>query len=149
MFPFIFAFLAFSIGLASFFNGTMVVRFGMKKLVGIALYGVVGFSVVFLALITAFSGLPPLTLLLPVMFCGFLFVGILFGNLNALAMQPLGQMAGLGAAIIGSMSSIFSVPIALSIDSFLNGTLYPIGFGFLIFFSLAFVSVRFAEKSVH
>ncbi len=149
MFPFIFAFLAFSIGLASFFNGTMVVRFGMKKLVGIALYGVVSFSVVFLALITAFSGLPPLTLLLPVMFCGFFFVGILFGNLNALAMQPLGQMAGLGAAIIGSMSSIFSVPIALSIDSFLNGTLYPIGFGFLIFFSLAFVSVRFAEKSVH
>ena len=83
------------------------------------------------------------------MFVGFFFVGILFGNLNALAMQPLGEMAGLGAAIIGSLSSLFAVPIALFIDSFLDGNLYPIGFGFLAFFSLAFVSVRFADKDAH
>lgn len=57
-------------------------------------------------------------------------MGILFGNLNALAMQPLGDMAGLGAAIIGSLSSLFSVPIALFVDSFLDGNLYPIGIGF-------------------
>lgn len=146
-FPFIFAFLAFSIGLASFFNGTMVMRFGMSKLVHVAFYGVISFAVVFVALISAYGGLPPLVPLVLVMFVGFFFVGILFGNLNAMAMQPLGQMAGLGAAIIGSLSSMFSVPIALSIDSFLTGNLYPIGFGFLIFFSIAFFCVRYAEKA--
>ncbi len=145
-FPFVFALLAFSIGLASFFNGTMVVRYGMRKLVGIALYGAVGFAAVFVIMLFMFSGLPPIKILIPVMFVGFFFVGILFGNLNALAMQPLGEMAGLGAAIIGSLSSLFAVPIALFIDSFLEGNLYPIGFGFLVFFSLAFASVRFANR---
>ncbi|MBU2978390.1 multidrug effflux MFS transporter [Alteromonas sp. C1M14] len=149
LFPFIFAFLAFSIGLASFLNGKLVMRFGMSKLVNVALIGAVGFAIVYLSLIIYYNGLPPLWVVVLVMFVGFFFMGILFGNLNAMAMQPLGEMAGLGAAIIGSLSSMFSVPIALFIDSFLNGTLYPIGIGFFTFFTLAFVSVKLAERSVH
>ncbi|MEG3765476.1 multidrug effflux MFS transporter [Alteromonas sp. 14N.309.X.WAT.G.H12] len=149
MFPFIFAFLAFSIGLASFLNGKMVMRFGMSKLVNVALIGAIGFGVVYLSLIVAYQGLPPLWMVVLVMFVGFFFMGILFGNLNAMAMQPLGHMAGIGAAIIGSMSSIFSVPIALFIDSFLSGTLFPIGIGFLTLFSLAYCCVKLAERSKH
>lgn len=146
-FPYIFATLAFSIGLASFFNGTMVMRFGMSKLVHVALYGVITFALIFSAVIWAYAGLPPLTTTLSIMFCGFFFVGILFGNLNAMAMQPLGDMAGLGAAIIGSFSSMIAVPVALFIDSFLTTTLTPIGFGFLGFFMLAFVAVRTGDKA--
>ena len=93
-----------------------------------------------------YNGLPPLVVLIVELFTGFFFVGILFGNLNSLAMQPLGNMAGLGAAIIGSLSSMFSVPIALTIDSFLAGNLYPIGLGFLFFFSLAAACVKFAQS---
>ena len=70
----------------------------------------------YLALLLAYDGLPPLIPTVTVMFIGFFFVGILFGNLNAMAMQPLGDMAGLGAAIIGSFSSLFSVPVALFVD---------------------------------
>lgn len=146
MFPYIFATLAFSIGLASYFNGKMVMRFGMRKLCRFALKGVNGFAIVYLAILLAFDGLPPLVLTVSVMFVGFFFVGILFGNLNAMAMQPLGEMAGLGAAIIGSFSSLFSVPVALFIDSFLVGNLMPIGIGFSVFFALAYVAVRFAER---
>lgn len=146
MFPYIFAVLAFSIGLASYFNGTMVMKFGMRRLCRFALKGVNGFAVVYLALLLAYDGLPPLVLTVATMFVGFFFVGILFGNLNALAMQPLGEMAGLGAAIIGSLSSLFSVPIALFIDSFLSGNLYPIGVGFFVFFVLAYFAVRYAER---
>jgi DHA1 family bicyclomycin/chloramphenicol resistance-like MFS transporter len=146
-FPYIFAILAFSIGLASYFNGTMVMRFGMRKLCRFALKGVNVFAVVYVALLYAYDGLPPIALTVAVMFVGFFFVGILFGNLNAMAMQPLGEMAGLGAAIIGSFSSLFSVPIALLVGSFLTGSLMPIGLGFLVFFALAYVSVRYAERT--
>jgi DHA1 family bicyclomycin/chloramphenicol resistance-like MFS transporter len=146
MFPYIFAVLAFSIGLASYFNGTMVMKFGMRRLCRFALKGVNGFAVVYLGLLLAYDGLPPLVLTVVTMFVGFFFVGILFGNLNALAMQPLGDMAGLGAAIIGSLSSLFSVPIALFVDSFLDGNLYPIGIGFFVFFVLAYFAVRYAER---
>ena len=145
LFPLVFACLAFSIGLASFFNGTMVMRIGMKKLVRIALVGVIAFSIVYNIEMLIYSGLPPLKMLIATMFVGFFFVGILFGNLNSLAMQPLGNMAGLGAAIIGSLSSLFAVPIALFIDSFLSGNLYPVAIGFLVFFSLAAGCVRYAE----
>ena len=100
----------------------------------------------YLVLLLAYDGLPPLIPTVAVMFVGFFFVGILFGNLNAMAMQPLGDMAGLGAAIIGSFSSLFSVPVALFVDSFLNGNLMPIGWGFLVFFALSYVSVRYAER---
>ncbi|MEW9797802.1 multidrug effflux MFS transporter [Alteromonas sp. CYL-A6] len=146
LFPLIFATLAFSIGLASFFNGKMVMRFGMRKLCRVALVGTIAFSLVYNALLLAFDGLPPLWLTVSTMFTGFFFIGILFGNLNAMAMQPLGDMAGLGAAIIGSLSSLFSVPIALFVDSFLTNNLYPIGLGFLVFFSLATGFVYLAER---
>ncbi|GGW91334.1 multidrug effflux MFS transporter [Alteromonas halophila] len=147
LFPFIFATLAFSIGIASFFNGQMVMRFGMRTLCRVALVGVTVFAVIFNFILLSYAGLPPLWLTVMIMFTGFFFVGILFGNLNAMAMQPLGDMAGLGAAIIGSLSSLFSVPIALFVDSFLNGTLYPIGLGFLVFFVLAGICVRMAERA--
>lgn len=146
MFPYVFATLAFSIGLASYFNGKMVMKFGMRKLCRFALKGVNIFAVVYVAMLFVYDGLPPVALTVSVMFVGFFFVGILFGNLNAMAMQPLGEMAGLGAAIIGSFSSLFSVPIALFVDSFLSGSLMPIGLGFLVFFALAYVSVRYAER---
>ncbi|WP_203565392.1 multidrug effflux MFS transporter [Alteromonas profundi] len=146
LFPYIFALLAFSIGLASYFNGKMVMQFGMRRLCRFALKGVNVFAVVYFGLLVAFDGLPPLLPTLITMFAGFFFVGILFGNLNSMAMQPLGEMAGLGAAIIGSLSSLFSVPIALIVDSFLDGNLFPIGVGFLIFFCLAYLAVAYAEK---
>lgn len=145
-FPYIFALLAFSIGIASYFNSKMVMRFGMRKLCRFALKGANGFAFVYLALLFAYDGLPPLALTVITMFIGFFFVGILFGNLNAMAMHPLGEMAGLGAAIIGSLSSLFSVPVALFVDSFLNGNLYPIGTGFFIFFLLAYAAVMYAER---
>lgn len=146
LFPIIFATLAFSIGLASYFNGKMVMKFGMHKLCGVAIKGVMVFAIFFLVLLFANDGLPNLWVTVCTLFVGFFFIGILFGNLNALAMQPLGEMAGVGAAIIGSLSSLFSVPIALFIDSFLEDDLYPIGIGFVVFFAIAGVLMHYAEK---
>ncbi|MCW8108956.1 multidrug effflux MFS transporter [Alteromonas ponticola] len=145
-FPYYFATLAFAVGLASLFNGTMVLRVGMRRLCRVALYGVISFSLIFTAIIHQWEGLPPLWITVITMFCGFFFIGILFGNLNAMAMQPLGNMAGLGAAIIGSISSLLAVPIAMSIDAFIHTTLYPIGVGFIVFMSLAFFAVNYAER---
>ena len=137
MFAYVFAFLTFSIGLASYMNSRIVMRWGMKKVTSMALYGVLVFSAVLVVEMVIFAGLPPLPLALITLFIGFFFVGLLFGNLNAIAMQPLGKLAGIGAAIIGSLSSIISVPVAMGIDAFLTDNLYPIAIGFLIFFSLA------------
>ncbi|MBO1254807.1 multidrug effflux MFS transporter [Alteromonas sp. 5E99-2] len=143
-FPYIFSSLAFSIGLASYFNGKMVMRFGMQKLVKHALRGAISFSIVLLAVLFFYNGLPPLMVTLSVLFVGFFFVGILFGNMNAMAMEHLGHIAGLGAAIVGSLSNAISVPVAIVIDSYLDGNLYSIGIGFLVCFSLAKINMKMA-----
>ncbi|NVK55761.1 MAG: multidrug effflux MFS transporter [Alteromonadaceae bacterium] len=141
-FTYIFATLAFSIGLASFINSRIVMRLGMYRVTQVAMVGSVAFSLVFLSLIDMYNGLPPLLVTIATLFVGFFFVGLLFGNLNAMAMQPLGEMAGLGAAIIGSISSVIAVIVATSVDSFLTDNLYPIGAGFVLFFSLAYMILR-------
>jgi DHA1 family bicyclomycin/chloramphenicol resistance-like MFS transporter len=137
LFPLYFAVLAFSIGLASFVNGALVMRMGMHRLSYYALIGMVACSIFLLGLAFNYAGIPPLWMFVTTLFVTFFFIGILFGNLNAMAMVPLGDMAGVGAAIIGSLSSLFSVPIAILVSSFIQESITPIAIGFTIFGILA------------
>jgi DHA1 family bicyclomycin/chloramphenicol resistance-like MFS transporter len=147
LFPMYFAMLAFSIGLASFINGNLVMRLGMRKLCTWAMIGWLVFSSVLTTLCLVYDGIPPLWQFVSVMFCAFFCIGILFGNVNAMAMQPLGEMAGLGAAIIGSLSSIISVPAAIFVSSFIDSSITPVALGFLGFGSVSFVLYWNANKS--
>ena len=63
-----------------------------------------------------------------------------------MAMQPLGDMAGMGAAIIGSLSSVISVPTAVFIGSFIEHTITPIALGFMVFGAISLVFFWFAER---
>ena len=147
LFPMYFALLAFSIGLASFINGTLVMRLGMRKLCTWAMLGWLLFSSVLTSLCLVYNGVPPLWQFVSVLFCTFFCIGILFGNINAMAMQPLGAMAGLGAAIIGSLSSIVSVLTAVFIGSFIQSSITPVALGFLGFGGVSFVLYWCANKS--
>jgi DHA1 family bicyclomycin/chloramphenicol resistance-like MFS transporter len=148
MFPLLFALLAFSIGGASLFNGIMVVRLGMIKLITYALTLTIIFAVVLVSESIYFDGKPPLVLFVATMFVGFFFIGILFGNLNSLAMQPVGHIAGVGAAFIGCFTSMLSVPIAVFINFHLTTSILPIAYGFLGFGSLTYFAVRIAITAV-
>jgi DHA1 family bicyclomycin/chloramphenicol resistance-like MFS transporter len=146
LFPLYFALLAFSIGLASFINGNLVMRLGMRTLCTWAMSGWLVFSLVLTTLCLIYDGVPPLWQFITVLFCAFFCIGILFGNINAMAMQPLGQVAGLGAAIIGSLSSIISVPTAVFVGSFIDTTITPVALGFVGFGSLSFALYWYADK---
>ncbi len=130
-FPYIFGGLAFSVGLATFFNGTLVMRFGMRKLVD--LFSVL-FTLVSLMYVILFygSGNPSVYVLVLFFAVQFFCIGFLFGNLRSLAMQPLGHIAGIGAAINGFVSTVMAVPIATFIGSFVLSTSLPLFVGFLI-----------------
>ncbi len=54
----------------------------------------------------ALGGKPPLWLFMGYMLLTFLGVGFVFGNLNALTMEPLGHIAGIGAAVLGTISTL-------------------------------------------
>ena len=97
------AVIALSIGLASLFNAHLVMRFGMRFLVQWSLVIIVGLSTAALASALVTNGQPPLWFWMAYLMLAFFFVGILFGNQNSLAMEPLGRLAGIGAAVVGSL----------------------------------------------
>ncbi|WP_036820654.1 multidrug effflux MFS transporter [Polaribacter sp. Hel1_85] len=130
-FPFIFAGLAISIGFATFLNGKLVVRLGMYKLVSIF---TVAFTVIPLIYILLFSGENNPSIYVLILFFGIQFfsIGFLFGNTRALAMESIGHIAGIGAAINGFFSTIMAVPIATYIGSFIEKTALPLFIGFFV-----------------
>jgi DHA1 family bicyclomycin/chloramphenicol resistance-like MFS transporter len=141
-FPYIFASLAIAIGLSTFLNSRFVVRFGMWK---IAYYGTIGYVIISLLYVVLFwSGInPSIEVLLGFFALQFFAIGFLFGNLRSLAMQPLGHIAGIGAAINGFVSTVMAVPIANYIGSFVTDSVLPLFIGFSIFGVLSlFVFLR-------
>ena len=145
LFPLYFALLAFAIGFASFINGKLVMGLGMRKLCTWAMCGWLFFSGILTVLCWFYAGIPPMWMFVSVLFFAFFCIGILFGNINAMAMQPLGAMAGLGAAIIGSLSSLISVLTAVFIGSFIEHSITPVALGFVVFGVLSFILHWYAE----
>ncbi len=130
LFPLYFAGLAFTIGIAYFLNGKLVMHYGMQRLSKWALLIFCVVTASFLVYITLSAKQPSLALLL-VYFSFILFsIGILNGNLSALAMQPLGHIAGIGASVIGSLTLFISVPLSIVIGQAYNGTVLPLIIGF-------------------
>jgi DHA1 family bicyclomycin/chloramphenicol resistance-like MFS transporter len=146
-FPFYFALLALSVGIASFVNGKLVVKLGMKKLVYLSLYGLTACSCIQLILTSLSEGKPHFGMLLTILFISFFCVGMLFGNLKATAMKPLGDIAGLGTALVSSLSTFVSVPIAVIISGYISETVTPIALGFLVFSLLSLLSIKLAENA--
>ena len=130
-FPYVFAGLAFSVGISTLMNGTLVLRFGMRNLSFLAL-------VVFTALALGYSLIfwnsedPSLLVLL--LFLSFLFLclGFIWGNMRSIAMEPIGHIAGIGAAITGFISTILSIPISIFVGSFIEDSVWALfaGLGF-------------------
>ncbi|WP_372936748.1 multidrug effflux MFS transporter [Seonamhaeicola sp.] len=132
MFPYIFASLAVSLGVATYLNSRLVEKFGMWRM---AYTAAIAYSVVsLLYVILFFSGKNPSIYVLLIFFAlQFLAVGFLFGNLRAIAMEPLGHIAGIGAAINGFVSTVLAVPIANFIGNYVSTSVLPLFIGFSIF----------------
>jgi DHA1 family bicyclomycin/chloramphenicol resistance-like MFS transporter len=76
------------------------------------------------------------------LFVTFFCCGILFGNYNAMAMEPVGHIAGMAAAISGTLSSLVAIGIGTWIGQQYDGTVMPLVYGFL---SMGFVAMLLSE----
>ena len=144
-FPLFFAMVAIAIGAASFANASLVIRYGMRMLANLSLRGIFLVSVVFAAIAATWSGHPPLWWLMAYLMTSFFGIGLLFGNLNAMAMQPLGHIAGTGAAIVGATSMLISLVLGTWIGQSYNGTVLPLVIGFAALSACAMLVSWWAE----
>jgi len=136
-FPFIFAGLATASGGAILLNGLFVVKYGTKKIINVSLIGFFLISVCY-AFLFYNSVNPPIIIILSFFSLQFFCLGFLFGNLRAIAMEPVGHIAGIGAAITGFISTLMAVPISIVIGKFVRLTVLPIFIGFSI---CSFISI--------
>ncbi len=141
MFPIYFGALAIAVGLASLFNAKFVMIYGMQTMSKYALLTIGVVSILFFFIAFQSHGQPHLwqlmTFLAIVLFC----FGILMGNLNALAMEPLGKMAGLGASLVGALSTFIAVPFGFIIGQSYNNSILPLVLGFVIFSLLSLATM--------
>ncbi|UCC52897.1 MAG: multidrug effflux MFS transporter [Anaerolineaceae bacterium] len=145
LFPLFFAIIALSVGLASLLNARLVIRIGMRSLVRGSLMTILGLSSVALVIALATAGHPPLWLLMAYLMMSLFCIGILFGNMNSLAMEPLGDIAGIGAAVVGALSTLISVMLGTVIGQNYNRTVLPVVAGLAILAGLSLVVVHWAD----
>ena len=142
-FPVAFGAIACSIALASFTNAQLVQRLGMRRLSHLALAGftVVSFLLAGLSLI----GQPPFLLFALLLAASFFGFGLIVPNFNAIAMQPMGEMAGIASSLIGFFTSGAGVAIGWVVGRLFDGTVRPLSVGFALLGLLALISVLAVE----
>ena len=145
-FPLYFAALALAIGVASWCNSRLVMRFGMRLLSRIAARGFGGLALGFFGFALVTGGQPPLGALMAYLGAAFFCLGILFGNFNALAMEPLGHIAGVAASVVGSLTTFISLLLGTLIGRSYDGTVLPLIGGFAILGLGTLAAMRWAER---
>lgn len=144
-FPLIFAGLAIAIGAAVFSNGVLVIKYGMEKLITTALISFFAVSAIYVGL---FFNEPNPDILILILFFGLQFfsIGFLFGNVRAMAMEPVGHIAGTAAAVTGCISTIMAVPVSIFIGRFIDTTALPLFIGFSVCSALALILLFYLKK---
>ncbi|PHQ71359.1 MAG: Bcr/CflA family drug resistance efflux transporter [Sneathiella sp.] len=137
MFAVYFGVLAIALGTASFVNSRLVMQFGMRRLSFYALIALTAISCFFLIFTYIENGHPPLWLLVSFFMAIFFCIGILFGNFNAMAMEPLGHIAGVAAAVIGSITTFVSLGLGTIIAQLYDGTVLPLVASFAVLGALS------------
>ncbi|HHL42911.1 MAG TPA: MFS transporter [Hellea balneolensis] len=145
-FPYYFGGLSIAIGSAALVNSRLVMKFGMRKLCMGAVFAQITVSVVFFILAWLQGGHLSLIEFLIWAVLAFFVLGVMFGNVNAIAMEPLGHIAGIGSAVVGSVSGIVSVTLGTLIGQQFNGTVLPLIGGFVVLGVCSFLVMRWADK---
>lgn len=146
-FPGYFALIALLAGTASFLNARLVNKVGMRRIVMVTFAVQIGLS----GISTFLHGLHalPESLQFPAYFLWtvsvFFMTGMTLGNLNALALEPVGHIAGMAASVMGSIATVASVILAVPVGLMFDGSPVPlmaavtvyVGIGYLIMRRLA------------
>jgi MFS transporter, DHA1 family, multidrug resistance protein len=137
---------AIFIALAMITNGKLVGKLGMRKLSqrAMVVYAGVWIAIFIVSLFTA--GQPPLALIAILFAIWFFSAGFTFGNFNAMSMEPMGHIAGMAAAVSGTISQAMAIVLGGLAGRFYDGTLTPIAGFFAVYSVCALLCVEWTER---
>ena len=130
-FPYWFALVAVLSASASYVNARLVRRLGMRKLIDAAFrtQTILSSMMLVLWMLGALQGTIGFAIFMIWVFSLFFMAGMTIGNLTALAMEPVGHIAGTAASVISALATIGSVVFAGIVGQFYDGTLLVMIFG--------------------
>ncbi len=141
-FPFWFGMAALISGVSGFLNAKLVMRLGMRRLVTAALVSQIAFSCIMIIVLQGFGPAWHFPAFVIWQVTVFFQAGLMLGNMNAIAMEHMGHIAGVAASVIGAVATVIAVILAAPVGMLFDGTPKPLAYGVLIFAICAFGLMR-------
>jgi MFS transporter, DHA1 family, multidrug resistance protein len=143
IFPLAFAITAGAMGVMTFANAQLVERFGTRRLSHTALLALIAISAFHLAVEVA--GYQTLTNYLVLQALTMACFGLTGSNFSAMAMEPVGHIAGTASSVQGFLSTVGGAIIGIIIGQAFDGTTLPVTIGFLVVATAALLIVFITE----
>lgn len=144
-----FAILAVLAAGGTMINARLVMRVGMRRMASTAYAVQVVLAGLFLVLLL--SDALPQALRFPAFFLWaisiFIMAGVTFGNLNAMALQGMGHIAGLTASLVSAFSTVGAMLVAAPVGQLYNGTAVPVATAAMLCSGLAWLLMRGLPRS--
>ncbi|QGX98431.1 MFS transporter [Roseovarius faecimaris] len=145
-FPYWFCLIALVSGGFSLLNASLVMHLGMRRLVRLAMATTILISLAMLAHIWLIGPLP-FVLYLFWQTTIFVHTAMTLGNLNAIALEPMGHIAGTATSVFSALATVGSVMLTIPIGLAFDGTPVPLIIGLLAVISLAYGLMHFLNES--
>jgi MFS transporter, DHA1 family, multidrug resistance protein len=128
-----------------FLNSQLVTKFGMRKLSHNAQFVFFGVSLV--TLVLGLVHVMPVAVFFALMCAIFLTFNFIMSNFGALAMMPLGEVAGTAASTQGFLQMVIGVALGTVIGQFYNGTTVPLAIGLTLLSGIGILIVSLGAKA--
>ena len=135
---------------AGFLNARLVGRLGMRRLVTLTFLAQLGITVIVLVLIRSAILPDQYAFAAYVVWAVSVFsmANIVFGNLNAIALAPLGHIAGLASSVVIAAATVLAVAVAAPLGLMFDGTPVPLLVGVTVLLALAIGLMQMMPKDV-
>jgi len=142
--PGMFAICASSMGVTSYLNSRIVERVGMRTISQIGILIFIGVTA--LHVLVVMLGLERLWTFVLLQSLTMACIGLTASNFGAMAMEPVGSVAGVGASLQGFISTTGGALVGASIGKWFSGTTLPLALGALLCGLTGLCLVIFAER---
>jgi len=129
---------------ASFVNASLVERLGMRRLGHAALIGFTLASATHMLL--ALAGVEIFVLFFALQALTLFFFGFIGANFNAMAMEPMGHIAGTAASLIGFAQTFMGAVLGSLIGQAYDGTTVPLATGYAVLGGVTLLIVLVTEN---
>jgi DHA1 family bicyclomycin/chloramphenicol resistance-like MFS transporter len=139
-----FGLIAAGLAVSNFTNSRLVMTFGMRRMSHFALIAFIVLAAINLALTMAFG--ENLWRFAVLFTLNFAFFGMMGSNFNAIAMEPLGKIAGTASAAYGFATTVFSSLVGYLIGQSFDGTTKPLMAGYIVIGLVTLAIVLITER---